>query len=306
MSERMDKRKAELNSIMASGKYEAKLTLIYTYLLDDQDYYNNLANARMASDCGIDTENIYFDVMIESIKKYDASRGAEFTTFFINQLKYAYSDARKKAKKVELTDDDQYYDNADNSCSSAENEFLELEDGIECHMDLLYELMRITLATKRSQKKMMTLFYTDDLMTIFSDLGFEKSREYKHEKMIYSSMESDLVDYVYSGKVMCFKDMSTVSRKKLRQLIEYYDAEESLKDVYDEIWGKREREKADGEIEFSLSNNIFIAYLFMKEYEESGRKIVPTPHPQAYVSKYRKVYVERKIDLGKSRGYISF
>ncbi len=325
MSERMDKRKAELDEIANSGGLKSNLARVYAYLLekDDKDYYHNLAkdlamklfknssndSKNEIDESGIyfDAESIYCDVMISSVNKYDPTKGAKFTTFFINQLKYAYCDAIKKQKKEILTDDEQYLDLKVDNSISAENEFWDMEERVECHMDLLYELMRIIAATKRTQKKMMTLFYTDDMMKIFSDIGFEKSREYRHEKVIYSSIESELVDYVYSDKVESFKDMASIPRKKLRQLIEYYDSENLQKDVkksYDGIWGMRERENADREIELNLSNNIYISYLFVKEYDEKNRTTIPSPHPQEYVSKYRRIYTDRKNDLGKREGYI--
>ena len=280
----------------------------YEYLYNDKSQY--IGKTQISIGNKAEEEEIYGKIVIKALKEYDSSYEKSFSHYFIDLLRWSLLDYLKMqktqingefVKRFEYIDapaegDMGYTFPADKNTVSAEKEYMEedVDEVLDHYSNLLHEILLLTQARKRTQGSLMRLFFTDTLMTVFSELGAGKNREFHHEKAMFQNMEIRLVDYVYSAKIVCFKDMAVIRRKLLKQLIEFYDEELVLagRENYRSIWGTRDFGKADREIEIPLSEKVFLAYLFVKEYEESGKTTVPTAPPQAYISKYKIQYEE--------------
>ncbi len=255
----------------------------------------------------LEKDDLYYGIIEQVAAAYKPERG-KFVSFFRLCFGRALYQVQKKGfdkVDIESFDDEKYDDTFDNITYKAthkekgykdNNEELLKEEKLETICDLLYDIMQVTVNQKRTKAEVFRIMYTDRIMTAFSDYRRERKQEFKHEKQIFDGMERPLVDYVFAEMVSSLRDISNTDLKTVKELMEYYsDLEEDKEEVekkYLSVWGIKENKHPEYNVKLPLSNAVILAYIFIKEYEQSMRRIIPEPHDPAYISNYSKEFKE--------------
>ena len=288
---------------------------IYEYLLTDKKYYSYCADKEQKwSKVFSDMDSIYDDMIEKACGDYNVEREVPFSEYFIYRLEHIYKDEFGKTKmqvKGEKVDRFVYSDASKEHDDTGPIEHREeemrsisaeeayesssIDDMLEIATNMMYDLWQLILNTKRTKAAVFRLFYTDTLIQIFSEFGEQKKRELRHEVQIYQSLEEGLVNYLFCKIIHSFNEMALIPTKRIGQLMDHFTETELPAEgaiAYGKIWGVRYQQKREEEIEYPLSNIILLAYLFVKEYEESDRKVIPRAHASSYISQFRPVYDE--------------
>lgn len=260
----------------------------------------------------LDLEYIYQDTIESVVENYDPEAGMTFVSYAIQKTIWKIQDENRILEReadirmIQGAEDDQNMDDplikAIDQANFQKHGYRDNDGGllkeeqIEGICDLLYNIMQVVINQKRTKAEIFRLFYTDTLMTAFSDYVFDGHRVLRHEKQIVDNMERGLVDYIFADAIFSLKEMAFTNRKKIVDLMGYYsNLEENKEEVekrYLSVWGIKEKQHSEEEVYLPLSNAVFLAYIFIKEYEKTGRREIPEPHKPPYLSNYSGQYKE--------------
>ena len=282
--------------------------LEFLYDNNNENAFTGVERVRSFNCYQLDIKELYYDLIPAIIEDYDPEAGMTFVSYVIQRLIWKIQDKNNKIdggayiKYVSLKDDDiedmlikAIDDKMIKEQGIKENDSgLLREEQFEIICDLLYDIMRVIADHKRTKGEVFRIFYTDLIMKSFIDYQIERKKEFRHEKQIFDNLERQLVDYVFTEAVTSLRGMSNTDLKTIKELMEYYsDLEEDKKEVekkYLSVWGIEEKKHPEYRVKLPLSKAILLAYLFIKEYEQSMRRVIPKPHKASYFSNYSKEF----------------
>ena len=254
-------------------------------------------------------DDLYYDCIIIAVDNYNPEAGMTFVSYFVQRIIWKIFDEGKghiKESDAEMMLYDKDMDDAltkimdqneiDTQGYEENDSGLLREEQFESICDLLYDISQVVQKQKRTKAEIFRLFYTDTIMCAFSEYSVKRDQEFRHEKQIFENMEIELVDYIFVNAIKHIRDMAYEKRKTVTELMKYFsDLKENKKEVeekYLSVWGKKEKDHPEYEVKLPLSNAVFLAYIFIKEYEQTNRREIPEPHKPGYISNYSGQYKE--------------
>lgn len=280
---------------------------IAAFLFIKKQYYLNKSCAKKwYGSLRRSPEEILVDITINVLGDYDPERGKTFNQYFISRLSDAYKDENKKnyikingerirVHEEPLTKGDDEDDDIEIADSSLPNNdrMLILQNNLERICDVLYDILQVVVKQKRTKGEIFRLFYTDTIINALKALGCGYDGWLKHEKPIFDNLEKGLISYVFVNDIETLKEIIYTGLHTTGQLIDLFaDQDEKLNKKYSSIWGERDIQYYNETVRLPLSNAVFLAYIFIREYERSNGEDIPEPHDPAYISNYSGPYKE--------------
>ena len=286
--------------------------LVFLYDKNIENAFTGYERVRIYNYQQIDMEDLYYNLIYSIIEDYDPEAGMTFVSYVVQRLIWKLQDENKSTeggssnKYYFLEEDDKDIEDAltkvmDDAmlkeCGDIDNgDELLREEMFETICDTLYNIMQVIGNQKRTRGEIFRILYTDLLMKAFFDYRIMRRKEFRHEKQIFENMERPLVDYVFADIVTSLRDISGTDLKTVKELMEYYsnleEDKEEVEQKYLSVWGIKEKEHPENKVKLPLSNAVLLAYIFIKEYEQSMRRVIPEPHQPAFISNYSKEFKE--------------